>query len=96
MLFRRQTADFGSTTSSMQTSFIEDATANQRNTSAWDGFAEGWENSNYESDPAILSHNLRSEPERVGDMEDDSGLGGCFPTTEYIYLMESANDPRCW
>ena len=76
LLFRRQTADFGSATSSVQTSFIEDATANQRDTSAGDEFAEGWGNSDYESDPAILSHDLRSEQERVGDMEDDSDSAG--------------------
>ena len=35
LLFRRQTAEFGSATSSVQISFIEDATANQRDTSAW-------------------------------------------------------------
>ena len=44
LLFRRMTADFGSATSSVQTSFIEYATANQRDTSAGDEFAEGWGN----------------------------------------------------
>ena len=72
LLFRHQTADFGSATSSMQTAFNEDATANLRQTSAGDEFAESWGNSDYESDPAILSHDLRSEQERVGDMDNDS------------------------
>ena len=64
--------DFGSATLSVQTSFIEDATANQRDTSAGDEFAKGWGNSDYESDGTILSHDLRSEQERVGDMDNDS------------------------
>ena len=58
LLLRRQTTNFGLATSSMQTSFIENATANQPNTSAGDEFAECWGNSDYESDPAILCHNL--------------------------------------
>ena len=76
LLFRNQTADFGLATSSVQTSFIEDATVNQRDPSAGDEFAESWGNSGYESDPAILSHDLRSEQERVGDMVDDSDSAG--------------------
>ena len=68
--------DFGSATSSVQTSFIEDELVNQRDTSAEDEFAEGWGDSDYESDPAILSHDLRSEQERVGNMEDDSDSEG--------------------
>ena len=70
--FRRQTADFGLATSSVQTSFIEDETVNQQETGAVDQFAEGCGDSDYESDPAILSHDLRSEQVGVGDMEDDS------------------------
>ena len=76
LLFRRQTVDFGSATSSVQTSFIDDATANRRDTSAGDEFAEGWGNSEYESDPSFLSHDLQSEQERVRDMEDDSDSAG--------------------
>ena len=76
LLFRRQIADFGSATSSVQTSFTEDEIVNQRDTSARDKFAEGWGDSDYESDPAILSHDLRSEQERVGDMENDSDSEG--------------------
>ena len=76
LLFRRQIADFGSATSSVQTSFIEDEIRNQRDTSAADEFAEGWGDSDYESDLAILRHDLRSEQERVGDMEDDSDSEG--------------------
>ena len=49
---------------------------NQPGTSAADEFAEGWGDSNYESDPDILSHDLRSELERVGDMVDDSDSEG--------------------
>ena len=60
----------------MQISFIEDEIGNQRDTSAADEFAEGWGDSDYESDPAILSHELRSEQERVGDMADDSDSEG--------------------
>ena len=75
-LFRRQTADFGSATSSVQTSFIEYETVNQHHTGAADEFAEGWGDSDYESDPAILSHDLLSERERVGDMEKDSDSEG--------------------
>ena len=71
LLFRCQTADFGPATSSVQTSFIEDETVNQHDTGAADEFAEGRGDSDYESDPAILGHDLRSERERVGDMEDD-------------------------
>ena len=51
---------------------------NQRDTSAADEFAEGWGDSDHESNPAILSHDLRSEQERVGDMENDSDLEGVF------------------
>ena len=71
LLFRRQTADFGSTTSSVQISFIQDGIVNQRGMSAADEFAVGWGDSDYESDPAILIHDLRSELERVGTMEND-------------------------
>ena len=42
LLFRRQTADFGSATSSVQTSFIEDAIVTQRDTRAADEFVEAW------------------------------------------------------
>ena len=45
----------------MQTAFIEDEIVSQRDTSAADQFAEGWGDSDYECDPAILSHDLRSE-----------------------------------
>ena len=76
LLFRRHTTDFGSATSSVQTSFIDDETVNQHDTGAADEFAEGWGDSNYRSDPAILSHDLRSERERVGDMVDDSDSEG--------------------
>ena len=76
LLFRSQIVDFGSATSSVQISFIEDEIVNQCDTSAVDEFAEGWGDSDYESDPAILSHDLRSEQERVGDMEDDSDSEG--------------------
>ena len=62
----------------MQISFIEDATANQHNTSTSDEFAEGWGKSDYESDPAILSHDLQSEQERVGDMGNDSDSASVF------------------
>ena len=68
--------DFGSVTSSVQTSFIENATVNPRDTAAGDLFAGDWGNSDYRSDRAILSHDLRSEQERVGDMEDDSDSEG--------------------
>ena len=44
---------------------------NEHDTSAADEFADGWGDSDYESDWAILSHDLGSEQERVGDMEDD-------------------------
>ena len=60
----------------MQTSFIEDETVNQHDTGAADEFAEGWGHSDNESDPAILSYDVRSERERVGDMEDDSDSAG--------------------
>ena len=76
LLFRRLIADIGSATSSVQISLIEDEIVNQRDSSAVDQFAEGWGDSDYESDPAILSHDLRSEQERVGDMEDDSDTEG--------------------
>ena len=76
LLFRRQTADFGSATSSVPTSFIQDETVNQHDTGVTDQFQEGWGDSDYESDPAILSYDLRSEWERVGDMEDVSDLEG--------------------
>ena len=76
LLFRRPIADFGSATLSVQTCFIEDEIVNQRDTGAVDAFAEGWGDSDYESNPAILSHDLRSEQERVGDMENDSDLEG--------------------
>ena len=76
LLFRRQIADFGSATSSVQISFIEDEIVTQGDTSAADEFAERWADSDYESDPAILSHDLRSEQERVGDMKDDSDAEG--------------------
>ena len=56
----------------MQTSFIEDETVNQHDTGAAEEFAEDWGESDYEYDPAILSHDLLGEHERVGDMEDDS------------------------
>ena len=72
LLFRRQITDFGSVTSSVETSSREDKIVNQRDTSAKDKFAEGMRDSDYESDLAILSHDLRSEQERVGDMEDNS------------------------
>ena len=49
---------------------------NQHDTGAADEFAEGWGDSDYESDLAILSYDLRSERERVGIMEDDSDLEG--------------------
>ena len=78
LLLWRQSADFGSATSYVQTSFIEDETVNQQDTGATDEFAEGWGDSDCESDPTILSHDLRSERERVGDMEDDSDSEGGF------------------
>ena len=53
LLFHRQIADFRFATSSIQTSFIEHETVNQHDTDATDGFAEGWGDSDYESDPAI-------------------------------------------
>ena len=71
-LFGRQIADFGSATSSVQTSFIEHEIVNQRDTSATNEFGEGWGDSDYVSDPAILRHDLRREQEGVGDMDDDS------------------------
>ena len=49
---------------------------NQHDTGAADEFAEGWGDSDYESDPAILSHDLRYEGERVGNMENDSDSEG--------------------
>ena len=60
----------------MQTCFIEDATVNQRDTSAGEEFAEGWGNYDYESDPAILSHDLWSQQDIVGDIVDDSHSAG--------------------
>ena len=60
----------------MHTSFVEDETVNQHDTGAEDECAEGWGDSDSESDQAILSHDLRSERERVGDMEDDSDSEG--------------------
>ena len=60
----------------MQTSFIEDETVNQHDTGAADEFGEGSGDSDYESDPAILSHDLWSEPEKIGDMADDSDSEG--------------------
>ena len=49
---------------------------NQHHSGAADEFAEGWGDSDYESDPAILRHDLQSEQERVDDMEDDSDSEG--------------------
>jgi len=72
LLGHGQVADPGSATSSVRTSFIQDETGNQRHTSAVGEFTEGWGNSDYEFDPAILGHDLRSEQERGGDIEDDS------------------------
>ena len=94
LLFHRPTADFGSATSSVQRSFIEDATANQHDTSAGDEFAEGWGNSDHESDPAILSHDLRSEQKRVGDMEDDSDSAGVSrqPDTSISWSRQTIPD----
>ena len=43
LLFSHQTAEFGSATSSMQTSFIVDEIVNQGDTSATDEFAEAGE-----------------------------------------------------
>ena len=60
----------------MQRSFIENEIVNQGDTSATDEFAEGRGDSDYESEPAILSHDLRGEQERVCDMEDDSDSEG--------------------
>ena len=71
LLFPLQTEDFWSATSSRSISFIEDEIGTQHDTSAADKFAEGWGDSDYESDPAILSQDLQSEHERVGDMRDD-------------------------
>ena len=51
--------------------FIEDETVNQRNTSGVGEFSEGWGNSDSESELAILGHDLQSEQERGGDIEDD-------------------------
>ena len=53
LLFGRQMADFGSATGPVQTSFIENEIVNQCDTSATHEFAEGWGDSDYESDPAI-------------------------------------------
>ena len=60
----------------MRTSFIEDEPVNQHDTSATDEFAEGRRDSDHESDPAIFCHDLWSEPERVGNMEDDADSEG--------------------
>ena len=49
---------------------------NQHGTSAADEFEECWGYSDYESDPAILSHDLLGEQERVGNMEYDSDSEG--------------------
>ena len=49
---------------------------NQHDTSAADEFEERWGYSDYESDLAISSHDLRGEQERVGNMEDDSDSEG--------------------
>ena len=94
LLFRRQTLDFGSVTSSVQTSFIENATANQLDTSAGDEFSEGWGNSDYESDPAILSNDLRSEQKRVGNMENDAYPAGVSrkPDTSIPWSQQTIPD----
>ena len=49
---------------------------NKRVTSVADEFAEGWRDSDHESDPAILSHGFQSEREGVGDKEEDSDSEG--------------------
>jgi len=72
MLLRRQIADLGSATSPGRTAFIEDETVNQCVTSAVDEFAEGWGNSDYESDPPILGHDLPNEQETGSNIEHDS------------------------
>ena len=72
LLFHRQVADPGSATSSMRTSFIQYETVNQRHPSAVGKFTEDWGNSDYEFDPAILGHDLRSEQARGGNIEDNS------------------------
>ena len=76
LLHYHQTVHFGSPTSSVKTSFIDDTTRNQRNTSTWDEFAKGWVNSDYESDLAVLSYHLRSGKKRIGNMDNDSDSAG--------------------
>ena len=60
----------------MGISFIEDEPVNQHGTGAADEFAKGWGDSDYESDPVILTHDLQSERARVGEIEDDSDTKG--------------------
>ena len=66
----------------------------QCDTIAADEFAERWGDSDCESDPAILSHDLRSEQERVGDMKDDSDLEGVSrrPDTLIPWIRQTIPD----
>ena len=78
----------------MQPSFIEGEIENQRDTSAADEFAEGRGDSDYESDPAILSHDLRIEQVRVGDREDNSDSEGVSrrPDTSIPWSQQTIPD----
>ena len=95
LLFRRQSADFGSATSSVERSFIADKTVNQHDTGAPDEFAEGWRDFEYESDRLFSARIYRVNGKELVIWRM-IGLGGRFPETGYIDLMESANHPRCW
>ena len=68
---------------------------NQHDTSATDEFTEGLGDSDYEFDPVILSHDLHSEQERVGDMEHDPDLEGVFqrPDTSIPWSWQMIPDP---
>ena len=62
---------------------------NQSDTCAMDQFAESWEDSDYEFDPVILSHDLRSKQERVGHMEDSW-------YSEGVSWRADTSIPRSW
>ena len=54
----------------------------------------GWGDSDYKSDPAILSDDSRSEQERVGDMENDSESEGVSrrPDTSIPWSQQTIPD----